>query len=80
MATRKCTSKHRTLWIIGDQLAWCYQCGAIRSLKSTGVNSVAFSEPQWTYPTGPGGENPAVVQYVKKLRREQLVPSGSLGY
>ena len=73
MANRKCPSRHRTCWAYaGDNFAvyWCYQCGAIRYP----------GDSTWTYPTGPGGENPAMVQYVKKLRREQLAPSGSLGY
>ena len=80
MADRRCPSRHRTCWIIGDSLAWCYQCGAIRSLRPIGPGQLAFSETSWTYPTGPGGENPAVVQYIREHRKHTVAPVGSLGY
>lgn len=78
MTTRRCPTKHRTLWIIGDSLAWCYCCGAIRSLKPVGPGKVAYDEPRWTYPTGEHGENPAVVEYRKRIR--PTVTTGSVGY
>lgn len=49
---RKCPNRHRNCWIIaGGYWLWCYECGAVRQNATKGT---------WTYPTGPGGRNPAL--------------------
>jgi hypothetical protein len=60
-AGRRCKSRHRKCWIIGNYpgTLWCYECGAIRP------NTPPRAD-RWTYPVGPDGENPAVT----RLRRE----------
>lgn len=54
---RKDPCRHRKVWIYAvpgaselSGLAWCYECGAIRSNAAEG----------WTRPVGKGGENPAL--------------------
>jgi len=55
---RKCPNQHRDYWAMGRANSvtwlWCYECGAIRLLLGDG------SWDRWIYPTGIGGENPAV--------------------
>lgn len=48
---RRCLSRHRKSWIIGQVWAWCYECGAITSTQEGG---------KWFYPVGPNGKNPAM--------------------
>jgi hypothetical protein len=38
-------------------MEWCYACGAIRELRSTGENAVAPSSG-WQKPVGEDGNNP----------------------
>jgi NMD protein affecting ribosome stability and mRNA decay len=58
---------HRqSLWIIGigaGQLTWCYRCGAIHDGQ------------KWTRPTGPDGENPAMADYRRALKKEKHAES-----
>jgi hypothetical protein len=50
--------RHRNLWLIaGGSYEWCYQCGAIRTLRESGINQLMPSSP-WCSPTGKDGENP----------------------
>lgn len=45
-------------WIMFDGLLlWCYRCGAIRSMKHTGLTSIDAHGP-WLKPVGPDGDNP----------------------
>lgn len=52
----------RTSWLLiggSGGWEWCYQCGAHRSLKSTGPNSM-MPTGKWVKPTGLDGPNPAL--------------------
>lgn len=50
--------RHRRSWLIsGGAYEWCYQCGALRNTRETGIAQVTPSSP-WCRPTGANGENP----------------------
>lgn len=64
--TEQKPKRHRhdhSMWLIaGGNWMWCYQCGAIR-------NSSAFGE-RWEKPTGIGGINPAMRDFLAKKPRQ----------
>lgn len=50
--------RHRESWLIASgNYEWCYQCGAIRTMRETGIAQVSPLSP-WCKPTGPRGDNP----------------------
>ena len=53
------TCRHRTSWIFGAGLEWCWACGAFRYLTDVfgKANAVSPDSP-WQRPVGPRGENP----------------------
>jgi len=54
--TIKC--RHNGTWLIaGGSYEWCYECGAMRTTRETGIAQVAPDSP-WLRPVGIKGENP----------------------
>jgi len=50
--------KHNKTWLIaGGNYEWCYECGAIRVLRRTGVCECTPVSP-WCTPVGRGNGNP----------------------
>jgi hypothetical protein len=50
--------RHERSWFIaGGWYEWCWECGALRKLRPSGVNCSDVVS-QWTRPIGKGGKNP----------------------
>lgn len=50
--------RHYGSWLIaGGNYEWCYQCGALRTMRETGIAQVSPTS-QWQRPVGPDADNP----------------------
>lgn len=56
--------RHRKTWLVaGGYCEWCYECGAIRSMrKVVGTSNEVAPASGWTKPSGIGGVNPALMK------------------
>jgi hypothetical protein len=74
--------RHRDSWLIGGSnksgsnksgsnkggkiYEWCYQCGALRSLRLSNDENICYPITQWTRPTGSNLKNPYPMKPLKK--------------